>query len=135
LNWVWGYAGAFSSTNMVYPDGTTNRLNQALVESCSLDSNGNGVANCMDLAPVLVPSQVDLTATFTNLPPRAVALSWYTIPNSYNSVYFMPSVTATNWQLLTNFVFSGPGPGRTRIVTPLGAGARYYRVRVDTQSP
>jgi hypothetical protein len=27
LNWVAAYAGAFSSTNLVYPDGTTNRLN------------------------------------------------------------------------------------------------------------
>jgi len=135
LNWVWGYAGAFSSTNMAYPDGTTNRLNQALVESCNLDSNGNGIANCLDLAPILVPSQVDLTATFTNLPPRAVALAWNTIPNSLNSVFFKPSLTATNWQLLTNFVFSSPGAGRAGIVTPLGAGARYFRVRVDAQSP
>jgi hypothetical protein len=135
LNWVSSYAGAFSSTNLVYPDGTTNRLNQALVESCDLDSNFNGVPNCMDPAPVLVPSQLGLAATFTNVPPRAVALSWNTIPFSANYVYFKPSVTATNWQLLTSFVFNSPVAGRTRIVDPLGAGARYYRVRVDALSP
>jgi hypothetical protein len=135
LNWVSGYAGAFSGTNVVYPDGTTNWLNQALVESCDLDSNGNGIPNCMDPAPVLVPSEVALTAAFTNVPPRSVALSWFTIPYSTNFVYFKPSVTASNWQLLTSFVFNSPVAGRTRVVDPLGLGARYYSVRVDALSP
>ena len=80
LNWVAAYAGAFSSTNMVYPDGTTNRLNLALVQSCDLDSNGNGIPNCQDPAPVFVPSEVDLAAALTNLPQRAVVLSWNSIP-------------------------------------------------------
>jgi hypothetical protein len=135
LNWVASYAGAFSSTNMVYPDGSTNLLNQALVESCNLDSNGNGIPNCIDPAPVFVSSEVGFAATFTNLPPRVVALSWNSIPYSANFVFYKSSVTATNWQLLTNFVFNSPVAGRTRIIDPLGVGARYYRVRVDAQSP
>src|SRR5690606_19196925 len=36
LNWVPSYAGTFSSTNLVYPNGTTNRVNLALVQSCTL---------------------------------------------------------------------------------------------------
>ena len=136
LNWVAGYAGAFSSTNLLYPDGTTNRLNLALVQSCDLDSNGNGIPNCQDLAPVFVPSQVALAAALTNLPPRAVALSWNSIPYATNSIFFAPSVTAANWQLLTNFV-SGPGLGlqRQRVVYPLGAGSRFYRVLVEAGAP
>jgi hypothetical protein len=134
LNWVSSYAGAFSSTNMVYPDGTTNRLNLALVLSCDLDSNGNGIPNCLDPAPVFVPSQVGLTAAFTNAPQPAVVLSWNSIPYSTNSVFFKPSLTATNWQLLTNFVV-GPAGGRQRIVDPVAAGGRFYRVRVDAASP
>ncbi len=59
LNWVAAYAGTFSSTNMVYA-GTTNRLNLALVQSCDLDSNGNGIPNCLDPAPVFVPSELQL---------------------------------------------------------------------------
>jgi hypothetical protein len=135
LNWVSSYAGAFSSTNMYYPtEGTTNRLNLALVQSCDLDSNGNGIANCLDLEPVLVPSQVSLAAAFTNAPQREVVLSWNSIPYSTNSVFFKPSLTATNWQLLTNFVL-GPVGGRQRIVDPVVAGGRFYRVRVDAVSP
>ena len=70
LNWVSSYAGAFSSTNMVYPDGTTNLLNLALVQSCDLDSNGNGIPNCLDPAPVFVQSEVGLAAALTNAPQR-----------------------------------------------------------------
>jgi hypothetical protein len=134
LNWVSGYAGAFSSTNLLYPDGTTNLLNLALIQSCSLDSNGNGIPNCQDPAPVFVPSQVALAAALTNQPQRSVVLSWNSIPDATNSLFFAPSVTATNWQLLTNFVL-GPVGGRQRFVDPIGAGGRVYRVRVDAAGP
>ncbi len=111
LNWVPSYAGAFSSTNMTYPDGSINRLNLALVQSCDLDSNHNGIANCLDPAPVFVPSQVAFAAVFTNAPQHAVVLSWNSIPYAANSVLFKPSLTATNWQLLTNFVLGPSGGG------------------------
>jgi hypothetical protein len=134
LNWVSSYAGAFSSTNLIYPDGTTNLLNQALVQSCTLDSNGNTIPNCLDPAPVFVPSQIGLAAVLTNTPQHGVVLSWNSIPHSTNSVFFKPSLTAANWQLLTSFVLGTTG-GRQRIVDPAGAGGRFYRVRVDTASP
>ena len=136
LNWVAAYAGAFSSTNLVYPDGTTNLLNLALVQSCDLDSNGNGIPNCHDPAPVFVPSEVGLAAALTNLPQRAVVLSWNSIPYATNSVFFTTNATPANWQLLTNpflnnpFVL-GPAGGRQQVVDPVGAGGRFYRVRVD----
>ena len=141
LNWVSAYAGTFSSTNMVYPDGTTNRLNLALVQSCDIDSNGNGIPNCRDPAPVLVSSPgVNLVATLTNLPPRAVALSWDSSPYATNSLFFSPSLVGTDWQLLTNPFLTNPfvlGPvgGRQRVVDPVSAGGRFYRVRVDTAAP
>ncbi|MCX6929575.1 MAG: hypothetical protein NT154_41125 [Verrucomicrobia bacterium] len=130
LNWVPGYAGAFSSTNLLYPDGTTNRLNAALVQSCDLDSNWDGIVNCHDLAPVFVPSQVALAATLTNLPQRAVVLSWNSIPYATNTLFSASSVTAGDWQLSTNYVL-GVNGGRQRFVDPIGAGGRVYRVRVD----
>jgi hypothetical protein len=53
LCWVSNYnCGFFSSTNLLYPDGTTNRVNIALALSCDIDSNGNGIPNCMDPAPI-----------------------------------------------------------------------------------
>jgi hypothetical protein len=134
LNWVSAYAGTYSYTNVVYPDGTTNRLNLALVQSCDIDSNGNGIPNCMDPAPVFVPSEVALAATFTNLPQRSVVLAWNSIPHATNSLFFKPSTTATNWQLLTNYVL-GPVGGRQRVVDPMGVGGRIYRVQVNAAVP
>ena len=136
LNWVAAYAGAFSSTNMVYPNGTTNLINLALAQSCDLDSNGDGIANCQPSpnGPVFVPSQVNFTAALTNVPPRSVALSWNSIPFGTNYVFYQTNLLASNWRLLTNFVL-GPTGGPQRIVDPVGAGSRYYRVRVDAAAP
>jgi hypothetical protein len=81
-----------------------------------------------------VPSQVGLAAGLTNLPQRSVVLSWNSIPYSTNLVFFKPSLTADDWQLLTSFVL-GPVGGRQRLVDPIGAGGRFYRVRVDAAAP
>ena len=45
LLWVPQYAGYFSSTNLVYPDGSTNTVNAALAASKQVDSDGDGLAN------------------------------------------------------------------------------------------
>ncbi len=134
LNWVSGYAGAFSSTNLLYPDGTMHTLNLALVTSCDLDSNNNGIVNCLDPAPVYVPSQIQLTAVRTNLPPAATLLSWQTIGYSTNYVYYKTSLASPNWLLLTNFVF-GPYNGQAMVLDPMSPSNCYYRVRVDVRQP
>ncbi len=93
--WVSNYnAGFWSSTNVVYTDGTTNRLNTALVTSCSIDSNGNGVRNCMDTNPIPVvsPATLRFTATLTNRPSPAVVLSWNTVPLTTNYLYSAASL-------------------------------------------
>jgi len=135
LNWVPSYAGTYSSTNVVYPDGTTNRLNQALVQSCNLDSDGDGILNCQDPTPVFVPSQVGLTAARAYLPQPAVVLSWNSIPYSTNWVFYKPTLQTAQWQLLTNFVLGSAG-GRQQIVQPSALNSsRFYRVRVDAAMP
>ncbi|MGA2865983.1 MAG: immunoglobulin domain-containing protein [Verrucomicrobiota bacterium] len=54
--WVSNYNyGYFSSTNRTYPDGTTYRLNAALVASCDLVSNTTNtppVVNCLNPVPI-----------------------------------------------------------------------------------
>ena len=135
LNWVPSYAGTYSSTNVVYPDGTTNRLNQALVQSCNLDSDGDGILNCQDPTPVFVPSQVGLTAARAYLPQPVVVLSWNSIPYSTNWVFYKLTLQTAQWQLLTNFVLGSAG-GRQQIVQPSALNSsRFYRVRVDAAMP
>lgn len=129
--WVPDYAGAFSSTNVVYPDGNIYTFNAALVESCTIDSDGDGIVNCADTTPIFAASTMDLSVALLSQPQAAAMVSWNSIPFSANYLYYKPSMTASNWQLLTNFVV-GPSGGRVTVADPVGAnGARVYRVRVD----
>lgn len=139
LRWVAAYAGQFSSTNVVYPDGTTNTLNAALAASCNLDSNNNGLVNCIDPAPVFVPGELQFQVTLTNAPPPAALLAWQSLGrtafgDTTNTLFFRSSVSATNWQVLTNFV-TGPYNGRVTVLDPVGASSRFYQVRVDVAQP
>ena len=121
---------------MVYLDGSTNRLNAALVTSENLDSDNDGVPNVFDPEPVFAPSQYRLTASITNAPVRALVLQWQTIGGVTNTLYTATDVMATNWQVVTRFVSPpvvGP-PTPTQIAVPLETGNRFYRVRVDANS-
>lgn len=61
LVWVSSYAGFYSATNIVYPNGTTNAVNRALAMSCNLDSDGDGLVNCIDPTPIPVAGYCTLT--------------------------------------------------------------------------
>ena len=134
--WVSDYnTGFFSSTNLVYPNGTTNRLNTALVTACDIDSNGNGIPNCVDPAPipVLSPGALALAVSLTNSPEQAAVITWTGFPATTNWLYSASASTATNWQLVTNFVFTGPFPGRVTVMDKVKTDApRFYRVRVGS---
>jgi len=114
LNWVSSYAGAFSSTNVIFSDGTTNRLNTALVQSLS----------------VLTPASLVLAVTFTNQPVPTVLLSWNSTPltNEY-SLYASSSLLLplANWQLVTNFSSANPIGTRLTVADAItNSGPRYY---------
>jgi hypothetical protein len=103
LRWVYSYAGYYSSTNLVYPDGSTNTFNAALAASDDIDSNGNGIANVYDPEPFLVSSQVNFTCGLTNRPPLSVRLQWTAIPLATNYVYYRTNLLVGNWLPFTNF--------------------------------
>src|ERR1035437_5028917 len=130
LNWVAAYAGAFSSTNLVYPDGTTNRLNLALVQSRDLDSNCNGSPNYMDPAPLLISQVGGFTAAL--IQRTNVVLSWTGVPLRTNYLEFKPSLMATNWQLLASILVPGAEcvPLQAVDFVTNTVPQRFYRVRV-----
>lgn len=137
LRWIGSYAdGFFSSTNVVYPDNTTNRLNAALVRSVELDSDGDGLVNALDPTPVLRGQDLDLRAERLAGPPASIVLSWRTIAGASNSVWYADSPASTNWQWLTGTTYPDVPPGgRATAVDAVGGGPRFYRVRVDASNP
>lgn len=134
LIWVNSYAGTYSSTNLLYPDGKMYSFNRALVQSCNLDSDDDGIANCSDATPCLMPGIVQLSIALTNQPAGARLLTWATLARSTNYIYYKTSPSSTNWLLLTNFVF-GPNNGKAAVLDTATSSTRYYRARVDAGQP
>lgn len=141
LRWVPQYAGYFSSTNMVYPNGSTNTFNIGLVTSPYIDSNGNGIPNAFDSQPLFVSSQVDFKFALTNVPPEMAKLTWNSIPGATNFIYYAPDLTnmdTADWNVITNFVSPsavppvGGWPITNTLVLPLNLTNPhgYYRVGV-----
>ncbi|MDR3456205.1 MAG: hypothetical protein P4N60_02065 [Verrucomicrobiae bacterium] len=115
LRWVPTYVGIFSSTNLIYPDGTTNLVNAALASSPDIDSDGDGTANNTDPSPILTPNQLNFVITVTNVPPKSARLQWVTVGNGTNYVYYKTNLLSPNWLPLNNFknFYYDPGQAGT----------------------
>ena len=142
LRWVPQYAGHFSFTNILYPDGNTYIFNAALRESRDIDSNGNGIDNYYDPMPFFVPSQMNFKWSVTNKPASLTSvLKWQSLSGSTNYVLYTTNLFSPNWQTLTNvspFVSTGSTALVTNTVTltnmvnyPASSSLRFYRVRMD----
>jgi len=103
LRWVSGYAGYFSSTNLLNPNGSTNTVNAALAQNTSLDSDGDGIGNANDPTPFFLASQINFVLTLTNRPPLSARLQWKTPANATNYVYYSTNLVSPVWLPLTNF--------------------------------
>ena len=103
LRWMTNYAGTFSSTSYLYPDGEIYAVNAALAASTTLDSDRDGQVNSVDPTPVLVPSQVKFNLTLTTNHPPLAKLAWKTIPLAGNYVYYKTNLLSPSWLPFTNF--------------------------------
>ena len=131
LRWVPGYAGYFSSTNLVFA-GQTNTFNIGLAQSSQTDSDGDGIANASDATPFFLPSMVGLVVYTTNNPANTMAISWNTVPLATNCVFY--STDLVIWQSLTNFISPQPyGSSITNVMVfdPIVSPGRYYQVMVE----
>jgi hypothetical protein len=135
LRWISGYAGYYSSTNIV-TGGVTNTVNSAVAQSPNIDSDGDGTPNASDPTPFFLSSEVNFTAIMTNVPPMKVLLQWQSFPHATNYVLYSTNLIPPNWQPLTNFVTPVAPPSPPVTVSILDsvnpASPRYYRVREDT---
>ena len=135
LRWVAGYAGYFSSTNLVY-GGSTNTVNAALAQDKIIDSDGDGTPNFYDATPFFLASQLNFSLTLTNTPAPAALLKWTTIPLATNYLYFKTNLSVPGWQLLTNFPSTPPlpyssGPATVSVLELLTGVPHYYQVVVQ----
>lgn len=136
LRWVFEYAGIYSGTNLVYPDGTTNSFNAALVQSQNIDSDGDGLVNANDPTPILRAQDLALTVAVASQPVVGATVSWITVPDSSNTVYYKTSSGVGDWQVLTNLNVGPSVSGRVSVFDPMTTnGGRYYRVMMAPPQP
>lgn len=131
FRWIPTYTGYFTSTNIVYPDGTTNTFNAGLAGS-QFDSDADGILNASDPSPFFVPSMINPQVYPTNNPAGTMVISWNTIPFATNSVAY--STNLMTWQLLTNFISpqTSAGPATNVLIfDPIVSPGRYYQVTVS----
>jgi hypothetical protein len=135
------YTGFFSSTNIVFPNGTTNAVNLGLLADPNLDSNGNGIPNNEDPDPLFVASEVNFKFAITNISGSIARLSWDSIPSSTNTVYYTTNMMPSTWLVETNFVSPsavppvGGWPITNIVYEPLHAAPHgFYRVVVSPNS-
>ena len=134
LQWVATHAGIYSTTNVVYPDGSTNAFNVALVQSENLDSDNDGLVNAADPTPLV--ANLALAVAITNSPTLGAKISWRSVPDSGNTVYYKTSPLSSTWLELTNFHIGELSTERVSIFDPMSVGgSRVYRVKMTPPQP
>ena len=134
MRWVATHAGIYSSTNIIYPDGSTNAFNVALVQSENLDSDNDGLVNAADPTPLV--ANLALAVAITNSPTLGAKISWRSVPDSGNTVYYKTSPSSSTWLELTNFHIGELSTERVSIFDPMSVGgSRVYRVKMTPPQP
>ena len=134
LRWVPSFAGVFSGTNVSYPSGKSYFLNRALVQSTVIDSNGNGIPNAYDPAPVFVPDQLAVSISVAGpSSPGAVKLSWSSLANAVNYVDSRNAANGSSWTTVTNFTSTVTGVVSATVIP--SSKDQFFRVRVAPQQP
>jgi hypothetical protein len=120
LRWVSDYSGINSGTNVVYPDGTTNRLNTALVLSQNEDSDGDGLPNSADPSPLLL-------VTTASLPVATNGTAYSTLLQNGGGV------APFTWTLVSGVLPQGLALSSSGVIsgTPTETGLFTIRVRVS----
>jgi hypothetical protein len=131
LRWVPSYAGYFSSTNLVF-SGVTNTVNAALAGDTFIDSNGNGIANAFDPTPFFQSSMTS-PVVISNTLSGLWAISWNSIPNATNVVFYSTNSAGPFTNLLVNFSTNSAGPfTMSNFISPIPYPSPPARVMIFT---
>jgi hypothetical protein len=116
-------------------NGQTIKVNRALRDSLTIDSDGDGVVNGLDFYPfdAAVWTVISVTAS-TNGP--VPLLSWNTAPRTVYLVEYTTSLSAPNWQPLVTLTNVSLTNGTLNVLDtnlPLSDSQRFYRIRYKQQ--
>ena len=127
LKWVSDFAGPNSSIDVLLPNGQTIQVNRALLESTTIDSDGDGIPNAFDLTPfdgVMILS----TITILNFPPPTALITWQAAGETVYHVEYTTNPLGTNWQPLLIYKNTATKRGPVTVQDTVNGEQRYYRV-------
>src|SRR5207249_4216049 len=127
LKWVSDFAGPNSSIDVLLPNGQTIQVNRALLESTTIDSDGDGIPNAFDLTPfdgVMILS----TITILNFPPPTALITWQAAAETVYHVEYTTNPLGTNWQPLLIYKNTATKRGPVTVQDTVNGEQRYYRV-------
>jgi hypothetical protein len=129
LRWVRDFAGPGSGQDLALPSGRVIRVNRGLLESPTIDSDGDGLANAIDPTPFAEP---ELTLNVVTSDPQVTVLKWAAAPLTTYVVEYSTNPVSGGWQVLA----SAANPGLSVAVLAVedhdgGETNRYYRLRYE----
>ncbi len=136
LRWVRDYSGPASGVDVALRDGRTIRVNVGLVDSQTIDSDGDGLVNGFDIFPFDDVLITDFRIASVN--PFTTELAWRAAAETAYQVSFATNLTAPKWSVFAGATNSAPTIQVLSVRHTLDTGAnppggleRYYRVSYD----
>lgn len=125
--WVSNYAGIYSTTNVALRSGTNTTANISLVNSTTIDSDGDGVPNGLDPYPF-----DGLNFSFSASGPansKVITISWYADSASW-PYYIQSSTDLKTWTTVATLT-SGlvAGQQMTQTYSVASGAPTFYRVQ------
>jgi hypothetical protein len=131
LRWVKEFTGPNSSVDVTLPDGRVLRVNSALRNSPTIDSDADGIANGNDPQPF--DGVAITTVALTNVPTSNVLLSWKAAANTVYQLESATTLSPADWQLATTVTNAAATNTFVTAQDPFSPSTekRFYRVRYN----
>jgi hypothetical protein len=133
LRWVRDFAGPNSSVDVALVDGRVIRVNRALRNSLTIDSDGDGVANGFDFYPFDGTQWTSFSVANVS-GTQTVVLSFVAASQTTYQIESTTDLSHPDWvpvATLNNLALTNGILTFTDNLVPTGAGQRFYRVRYD----
>ncbi|MSU21008.1 MAG: hypothetical protein EXS30_06390 [Pedosphaera sp.] len=134
LRWVKDFIGPASAVDVISRvEKATVQMNRGLRESLTVDSDGDGVVNSLDLFP-LDPDYFIIKAIALNdgISPASINLSWLAMPNILYSLEYTTDLSSGVWYSFNTYKNSNHTAENPTIPArvSISDGQRYYRIRI-----
>lgn len=134
LRWVSQYTGPNSSVDVIINGNQTIKVNRALRDSTTIDSDSDGVPNYYDASPF---DGVKITSIARSVSPAGIVLSWDAAPNTVYRVEYRTALDAATWLplLQTTNAAAVTVPWSVLDTNGVSGAQRYYRVSYNPNGP